>query len=187
MIILASASLRRRELLKNAGFEFKSLKPTVEEKPERGEKAEKFAERMAIEKALDAEKNINFVRGTDIFIGVDTIGVLNNKIIGKPKDDNDAKKMLRALSGKTHIVLTAVALKKSDTIKTFNVKTKVKFRKISSREIDSYVRTGEPIDKAAGYAIQGRASLFVEKVDGDFFNVVGLPLYRLGEELEKLM
>ena len=187
MIILASSSLRRRALLKRAGFEFKSLAPSVDETPLKGEKPEKFVERLAIEKAMDAERKINFVRGTDIFIGVDTVGLLGTKVLGKPKDDNDAKKILRTLSGKTHIVMSAVALKKGENIKTFIVKTKVKFRKISTREINNYVRTGEPLDKAAGYAIQGRAALFVEKVDGDFFNVVGLPLFRLGEEIEKLM
>jgi septum formation protein len=142
---------------------------------------------MAKEKAMDAEKKINYVRGTDIFIGVDTVAVHQNKMLGKPKDENDARKMLRTLSNKTHIVISGVALKKGDVIKTFHVKTKVKFRKLSNKEIDNYIRTGEPLDKAGSYAIQGRASLFAEKVDGDFFNVVGLPLYRLGLELEKMI
>ena len=183
MIILASSSLRRRELLKIAGIEFKSIKPSVTEKMEKKEKVETFVERIAKEKALDAEKKINFVRGTDIIIGVDTVGMLNKKVLMKPRDDGEAKKILRSLSGKTHTIITGVALKKSDKIVTFHEKTKVTFRKISLKEIDDYVRTGESSDKAAAYAIQGRASLFVEKIEGDFFNVVGLPLYRLGQEL----
>jgi septum formation protein len=186
MIILASSSLRRRELLKRAGIEFKSIKPTVEEKMEKKEKIESFVERIALEKALDAEEKINFVRGTDILIGVDTVGIHKNKILTKPRDEADAKKVLRALSGKTHTVISGVALKKGDKIVTFHEKTKITFRKISLKEIDDYVRTGEPLDKAAAYAIQGRASLFISKIEGDFFNVVGIPLYRLGQELQKL-
>ncbi len=186
MLILASSSLRRRELLKNAGFEFKSIMPTVNEAIEKKEKIEKYVERIAKEKAIDAERKINFVRGTDVFIGADTVGVIKNKLLTKPRDEAEAKKMLKALSGKTHTVITGVAIKKGEKIITFHENTKVTFRKITPKEIDDYVRTGEPFDKAAGYAIQGRASLFVSKIEGDFFNVVGLPLYRLGLELQKL-
>lgn len=186
MLILATSSLRRMEIMKRAGFEFKSIRPLVDETWNKKEKAEKFVERLATEKAIDAEKRINFVRGTDIFIGVDTVGVFKGKIMGKPQNDDEARKMLKLLSGKVHIVLTGVAMKKGDVIKTFTEKTKVKFKALTPKEIDAYVRTGEPLGKASAYAIQGRAALFVERVEGDFLNVVGLPVFRLWKELQKM-
>ena len=122
-----------------------------------------------------------------LVIGVDTIGVIGKDVLGKPKSPYEAKRILRKLSGKWHRVLSGIAIvdSLSGKITTDVVETKVKFRKLSYKEIDRYIETDEPLDKAAAYAIQGRAALFVEEIKGDFFNVVGLPIFRLAQMLAK--
>ena len=116
----------------------------------------------------------------DIVVAADTVVWLENRVFGKPKDEGEAADMLRALSGRTHEVFTGVAVIRAGKERTRAVRSEVRFRVLSEREIAAYIATGEPMDKAGAYGIQGRASLFVEGIDGDFFNVVGLPLCTLG-------
>lgn len=126
-------------------------------------------------------------RGEDVtVIGSDTIVVCDGKIYGKPKDEEDAKRMLRELSGKTHQVLTGVTILSGDFEESFTSATDVTFFPLSDAQIDAYVATGEPMDKAGAYGIQGRASLFVEGIRGDYFTVMGLPLCRLGQMLREV-
>ena len=120
----------------------------------------------------------------DVVIGADTVVAIGNKILGKPKDKNDAFLMLKSLSGKEHSVFTGVTIIKNDKTETFSVQTKVKYFELSDDEINKYISTNEPFDKAGAYGIQGKGSLLVEKIDGDFFNVVGLPISILARKLE---
>ena len=122
----------------------------------------------------------------DTVIGADTIVVLDGRVLGKPKDAADAKRMLRALSGRTHTVFTGVTVRRGDAAISHAERTEVRFRALSGDEIDRYIATGEPLDKAGAYGAQGYASLFVEHLDGDFFNVMGLPLCALGKLLKQL-
>ena len=122
----------------------------------------------------------------DVIIGADTIVVLDGKVLGKPKDAADAKRMLRALSGRTHTVYTGVTVRRDGEILRHAERTEVRFRALTDDEIDHYIATGEPLDKAGAYGAQGYASLFVEHLDGDFFNVMGLPLCALGKLLNEL-
>ena len=124
-----------------------------------------------------------FKNDSDIIIGADTVVALDGKILGKPKNDENAREMLKFLSGKAHSVFTGVTLIKGDITRSFAVETKVKFFDLTDEEIDEYIKTGEPADKAGAYGIQGYGSLLVEKIDGDYFNVVGLPVSKLAREL----
>ena len=120
-------------------------------------------------------------------IGCDTVVVLGKKIMGKPYDREHATEMLTALSNKTHLVITGVCIKYGDKTVSFSEKTKVTFRKITAEEIDDYIKTFEPFDKAGSYGIQGQGALFVKQIRGDYFNIVGLPVARLYSELKKLL
>jgi len=122
----------------------------------------------------------------DVIIAADTIVWFDGKILGKPKDTQDAARMLSSLSGRTHTVYTGVTVRKGDTVLTEAEESNVRFRKLSGREIDAYIATGEPMDKAGAYGAQGLASLFVEGIEGDFFNVMGLPVCRLGKMLKEV-
>ena len=122
----------------------------------------------------------------DVVIGADTIVVLDGAVLGKPKDASDARRMLTALSGRSHTVYTGVTVIRGGAVLRHAERTEVWFRPLSAAEIDRYVATGEPLDKAGAYGAQGLASLFVEKLDGDFFNVMGLPLCALGKLLKEL-
>ncbi|MGN1202566.1 MAG: Maf family protein, partial [Eubacterium sp.] len=124
-----------------------------------------------------------FNNGIDTIIGADTVVAVGGKILGKPKDRNDAFEMLKMLSGKYHSVFTGVTVIKPECTDTFSVETRVKFFDLTDKEINSYIDTGEPFDKAGGYGIQGKGSLLVEKIDGDYFNVVGLPISKLNKYL----
>ena len=193
MLVLASASPRRREILQNAGIAFSVQAADIPEIPMDGELPQAYAERLAREKALAAlEKNPQ-----DFVLGADTIVVIENIILGKPRNSDDALRMLNLLSGREHHVITGVCLaggKKSDLSSQFSVPgfvdvrseiTQVFVGKIEENEMRDYIASGEPMDKAGAYAIQGRASRWISRIEGDYFNVVGLPVslvYRMLQE-----
>lgn len=178
-IILASASPRRSELLKNIGLEFIKYPALVPEEIFPYESPEEGAKRLALTKARYAAENCNYDEG--LIIAADTVVVLDEKVLGKPEDEKEAYDMLAMLSGRSHQVITAVCLKDIASNKTLlEVEiTKVYFRLLETGEIWHYIKTGEPMDKAGAYGIQGLGALFVERIEGCYFNVVGLPLYRL--------
>ncbi|HEC21085.1 MAG TPA: septum formation inhibitor Maf [Candidatus Peregrinibacteria bacterium] len=182
-IVLASGSPRRKTLLRKMGLKFSIRESGFQERLSLKEKPEKYVIEMASGKAKEVAKK----EENALVIGVDTIGVIGKDVLGKPKSPYEAKRILRKLSGKWHRVLSGIAIvdSLSGKITTDVVETKVKFRKLSYKEIDRYIETDEPLDKAAAYAIQGRAALFVEEIKGDFFNVVGLPIFRLAQMLAK--
>jgi septum formation protein len=181
MLVLASASPRRQELLRNAGIPFVVQPTDIPEVPQPGEASRAFAERMAREKALAVFRQ----RPDDFVLGADTVVVADAQILGKPRDDADAARMLRLLSGRLHQVTTGVCLvgpssgnRKLET--TFedvrSETTVVTMDALSDQDIRSYISTREPMDKAGAYAIQGQASRWISHIEGDYFNVVGLPV-----------
>lgn len=177
MIILASQSPRRRELLKYITDDFKVMSSNVDETLPKD-----ISPGDAV-LYLSRIKAQPFKNETDIVIGADTVVSIDNKILGKPKDFDDAYKMLSLLSGKWHSVYTGVTLIKGENVKSFSVETRVKFFELTDTDIENYIRTKEPMDKAGAYGIQGFGSLLVERIDGDYFNVVGLPVSRLNQEI----
>lgn len=181
MIVLASASPRRRELLASLGLSF-DIQPAEgpENTPESGD-AGNAARAIALGKA----RAVAALRPEDLVIGADTVVELDGHILGKPSDEAEASAMLKSLSARTHRVYTGVAVIAGGREEARSVVTHVRFRALSEREIAAYVATGEPMDKAGAYAVQGRAALFVEGIEGDYFNVVGLPLCALGRMLEQ--
>ncbi len=184
-LILASASPRRAELLRDAGMPFIVISSAVDETPFPGEPAQDHVLRLANAKAeLVAARAI----GPAIVIAADTIVLLEGHILGKPRSSDDARHMLEKLSGRTHSVLTGVALIRLPDAesRTFVETTQVHFARLSSEEISRYLATGEPHDKAGAYAIQGRAGRYIPRIEGCFFNVVGLPLARLQHALTEL-
>lgn len=187
MIYLASQSPRRKQLMELLGKEF-IVKPTnVEENVPKNITPKGTVEYLSL---IKAEELYDEIKENDIIIGADTVVVFENEIFGKPTNDNDAVNMLKRMSGKIHTVITGITIIKKTgegkKVKTFSCKTDVKFYHLSDTEIADYVATGEPKDKAGAYGIQEKGSLFVEKIDGDFFNVVGLPVSALSKELDKL-
>ncbi|HTG01299.1 MAG TPA: Maf family protein [Nitrospirota bacterium] len=177
-IILASASPRRSELLRQVGISFTVAPADVDESIKPGEQAVKYAVRIAREKARMVAQRT----ASGIVIGADTVVVLGGEIMGKPLDARDAVRVLNKLSGNVHDVITGVAVVDAGTGRE-SVKsaiTRVWFRKLSGAEIAAYVSTEEPLDKAGAYGIQGKGALFVDRIDGCYFNVVGLPLSLLG-------
>jgi len=182
-IILASNSPRRRELLGQIGLAFTVSPTDVDESICSGESPKDYAERLALEKARAAASRVR----TGIVIAADTIVVVGGSIFGKPADAHDARRMLTELSGREHEVVTGLAVVDA-TSGRFSVRTsvtKVTFRTLSEREIDAYIATREPLDKAGAYGIQERGALLVEKIEGCYSNVVGLPLSLLGEMLRE--
>lgn len=173
MLILASKSPRRQELLKLITPDFCIKSAETDETLPKGISPQEAVEYLSKLKAQP------FANATDTVIGADTVVAIDDVILGKPKDEDDAFKMLKMLSGKEHSVFTGVTVISPEKSTTFSVCTKVKFFELTDKEIKSYIATGEPMDKAGAYAIQGRGSLLVEKIDGDYFNVVGLPLSKL--------
>src|SRR5690242_7409014 len=173
--ILASNSPRRRELLRNAGFQFEVRPTGIEEARLPDELPEDFARRLARDKALDVARQSEAGR---LVLGADTVVSVNGDILQKPVDAADAARMLRKLSGRVHRVITAVCLVRApeSVLAWRNETTSVTFRKLIKEEIEAYVASGEPFDKAGGYAIQGLASCFVPRIEGCYFNVVGLPI-----------
>jgi septum formation protein len=190
MIVLASASPRRQELLRNAAIPFTVQPADIDETPLDGEAPRDCAQRLAREKALTVFQT----RPQECVLGADTVVVVDGAILGKPQDANDAARMLRLLSNRTHEVITGVCVvsagagKFTSTLKTGNRKletapettasesTLVTMSQLSDAEIRAYVATGEPMDKAGAYAIQGLASCWIRRIEGDYSNVVGLPV-----------
>lgn len=180
MYILASASPRREQLLKLLTEDFKIVPSSVEEILPKNIKKEKIPQYFAEQKATDIGKKFP----NDIVIGADTAVFANSKILGKPETANEAKSMLKMLSGKTHKVITGCAVYKNGICKSFSEVTKVKFYKLTDAEIDNYIASGECFDKAGGYGIQSGGGLFVNTIKGDYFNVVGLPIAALSRFLK---
>ncbi|MBR2133351.1 MAG: septum formation protein Maf [Eubacterium sp.] len=178
MLILASKSPRRKELLSIITKDFTILSSNEDETLPDGLTPKEAVEYLSKIKALP------FAKDGDTVVGADTVVAINGNILGKPENEEDARRMLRLLSGKTHSVFTGVTVIKNGSITTFSCETRVKFFELTDREIADYVKTGEPMDKAGAYGIQGKGALLVEKIDGDYFNVVGLPVSLLNRHLE---
>ena len=184
--ILASASPRRREILENMSLDFEIIADESEEIMIEGEKTYDTVKRLAMQKAKNIAAGIESGENT-IVIGADTVVSIDGKILGKPNDEIEAKDMLLTLSGRINTVYTGLAVIETQSGKEVSdfVSTGVKFRNLSEKEIENYIRSGEPMDKAGAYGIQKIGGLFVESINGDYFNVVGLPLCRLGEILSE--
>ena len=182
-VILASASPRRRELLSALGLEFEVRPALGEEHPESGLSGGETAKQLSRAKCLEVAAAAG---EDDVVIAADTVVCLDDEILGKPANAADAERMLRALSGRDHRVFTGVTVARGDRVLSDYEETAVHFRALSEREIAAYIETSEPMDKAGAYGIQGRASLFVRGIEGDYFNVVGLPLCKLGQMLKEL-
>lgn len=181
-LILASASPRRRELLARFGVDFVIDPAAGPEIPPAHADAARTVMALAEAKAREAAAR----HPGDLVIGADTVVELGGAILGKPHDEADAFRMLRALSGNEHRVYTGVSLARGEERLTEAEMTRVFFREMTDAEIRAYIATGEPMDKAGAYGYQGVAGLFVERIDGDYFNVVGLPLCRLGRMLKTM-
>jgi len=173
-IVLASSSPRRISLLKMLGVTFEPVPASIIEEKREGEEPADFARRIAKEKAFQVAERVK----AEFVIAADTVVVIDGEVLGKPKDENEARRMLEKLSGRTHKVITAVALykKESGELLLDHKETLVRFTVLSKAEIDWYIRTDEPMDKAGAYGIQGLGALFIERIDGCYTNVVGLPL-----------
>ena len=184
-LILASSSPRRAEILRDAGMSFTVMSSAVDETPIPGESPNEYVHRLACAKAgLVAARSV----GPAIVIGADTVVVLDGQIIGKPRSAEDARRTLQLLSGHTHSVVTGVMLIRLPDAERrgFVETTQVQFSAISPEEITRYLATDEPYDKAGAYAIQGRAGRYISRIEGCYFNVVGMPLARLWQELTEL-
>ena len=180
-LILASASPRRRELLEQIGLWFTVQPVDTDETPRSGEAPDLYVLRMAREKALACQALAG--NAGSLVLGADTSVVLDNAIMGKPRDRNDAREMLMRLSGQAHEVMTGVALAGPTAVREKVVTTRVAFRRLAGDEIEAYLDSGEPYDKAGGYGIQGRGSIFVTSLSGSYSAVVGLPLDATAELL----
>lgn len=176
-LVLASGSPRRRELLEALGFPLVIRPVDVDESPNGGEAPDDYVRRLARTKAA-AAAGLEEARTGELVLGADTIVVLDGEMLGKPTDSDDARSMLRRLAGRDHEVKTGVALRDLDRglDEVVEETTRVRFAPLSDEEIDWYVGTGEPLDKAGAYAVQGRGALFVEAVYGSYSCVVGLPI-----------
>ena len=190
MLVLASASPRRQEILRNAGIPFVVQAANIPESPLENESPQACAQRLAREKVLAVAQQ----SPADLILGADTIVVVDDLMLGKPTDTSDAMRMLRLLSGRTHEVITGVCLMRrgnsapSGEFPVLSVRfevTRVVMEKITDQEIRDYVATGEPMDKAGAYAIQGIASRWISRIEGDYFNVVGLPVSRVYRMLQE--
>jgi len=177
-LILASGSPRRAEILTSVGWEFTKIVPDIDESEVPGESPEDYVQRLAREKAeAVAPKN-----NEGVILAADTTVVIDDQIIGKPVDMEDARRMLRLLSGKGHEVLTGVAVLIDGDMRIGLQRTGVKFAELTEAEVNFLAEMGDPLDKAGAYAVQAQAALFIEGIEGDYWNVVGLPIslvYRL--------
>jgi septum formation protein len=182
-IILASSSPRRKKLLEKIGLTFSVDPSDSDEKPPVDIKPEGIAKIISLHKALKVAPKYSDA----IVIAADTFGFFRGKIIGKPASADDAKSILSILNGKSHRVITGYTIldTSSKQITTHSVETRVYLKKLTSDEIDSYVKSGEPLDKAGAYGIQGLGSVIVDKIVGDYYNVMGLPICALAESLKK--
>lgn len=181
-LILASGSPRRKELLENLQLKFECIPSQIDEVFDEYASPEEIVKTLAYSKANDIRKQ----HENSCVIGADTIVVLGNKILGKPKDEQDAFQTLKLLSNNTHDVYTGVAILFQMHEVVFYEKTEVTFWELTDKEIHDYIASGEPLDKAGSYGIQTLGSTLVKKINGDYFNVVGLPISRTFRELKKL-
>ena len=184
-LILASASPRRRELLAELGREIEVVPADIDEAPLAGESPKDLVARLAVTKARTIAHRLT-LESADIVIGADTIVTIGGDVLGKPGDDVGAAAMLARLSGRSHQVMTGVALLGHSDERSFVETTTVHFAELSGADIDAYVATGEPRDKAGGYGIQGGAGRFVLEVHGSYQNIVGLPVAQLSAVLDQL-
>ncbi len=180
-VVLASASPRRRELLTLIGIPHEVRPADVDERLQEGEAPAVYAERLARTKASTVPPDDSVLA-----IGSDTIVVIDDTVLGKPRDRADAARMLRTLSGRTHTVYTAVAVRRGDRVASGVEHVAVTFRPLTDAMIDSYIKTGEPMDKAGSYGIQGFGATIVERIDGEYFAVMGLALGRLVELMSRV-
>jgi septum formation protein len=180
-LVLASQSPRRRELLTTAGFSFDVRVRPVEEVRGADEAPEAYVRRLA-----EAKAEASWDGADEIVLGADTVVVLDQEVLEKPRDVADAGRMLTLLSGREHTVITGICVRHAGGRTLDHVSTAVRFVELTAREIEEYVASGEPMDKAGAYAIQGLASKFVERIDGCFFNVVGLPVSTVYRYLQML-
>ena len=180
-LILASASPRRRELLEKFGIPFFVRAADIDETMDPDSPPYDEVGRVSRMKALATEKEFD-----DILIAADTIVVCEGRVLGKPRDEADAAAMLSLLSGRDHQVMTGCTVLRGDRCVTFTEVTDIHFRELTEKEIARYVASGEPMDKAGSYGIQGGAALFCERMVGDYYNVMGLPVCRLGRVLKEL-
>lgn len=198
-IVLASASPRRAEILRNAGFPFEILPGSIDETPLPGEPAHDYVLRLAREKSFAAAKTLGEmceaspdpapepVSESSLIVAADTAVAIGNEILGKPTSVDDARRMLRLLGGRTHEVLTGLSVRKvPGSAEISGVETtRVTFLPLSDEDISYYISTGEPFDKAGAYGIQGIGGRYVERIEGCYFNVMGLPLSRLWRALRE--
>lgn len=190
LLLLASASPRRAELLESAGYTFEVRAVDVDEQVRDGEPPEVYVQRLASEKSLAAQQAL--ARGTAdgladwVVLGADTAVVIDGLILGKPVDDRDAERMLRLLSGRTHEVLTGISARRGGREVARVERTRVTFIPLRNHDIQWHVQSGEGMDKAGGYAIQGLASRFIPRIDGSYSNVVGLPISAVAAALAEL-
>ena len=178
-IVLASASPRRQELLKYIVPDFDIIPADIDETIPDGIPADSSAEYLAVKKA----EHISAQHPDSLVIGSDTVVIIDGEVLGKPEDKSDAERMLRKLSGQVHTVVTGVCLSMNGRSKSFSKATKVKFYPLSDKEILDYIATEEPMDKAGAYGIQGFGSVLIEGIEGDFFNVMGLPVSSLKRKM----
>lgn len=181
-IILASQSPRRRELMLLMNVPFSSENPQIEETVDPSLPIEKAIEKIAIDKALDVFKR----HPQAIVIGSDTVVVLDGKVMGKPADDEDAVRMLKELSGKTHKVITGVCLISDEEKIVFHSSAKVTFYPLEEAQIRNYVSNSLPLDKAGAYGIQDRGALFIKGIEGDYYTIMGLPIAEVNRRLKKM-
>ena len=179
-IILASASPRRSELMTLAGFEFDVICADIDELVPENALPQEVVMSLALQKAQAVAKD----HGKSAVVGSDTVVALDGKILGKPHSEKEAVEMLRSLSGRTHKVYTGVAIVCGDKVTSFFDETEVEFYPLTDEEIFDYVATGEPMDKAGAYGIQGRGAVLVKRINGDYFNVMGLPISKVYRELK---
>ncbi len=181
-IVLASGSPRRRDLLKGLGWRFRVVVPQVDETPRLGESPVRLCSRLSAEKAASVQN----LRVDALVIAADTIVVVDGEILGKPSDKKESMEMLRRLQGRSHEVLTGIGLFWKGSMVSDVERTVVHFRALDAAAVAAYAETGEGMDKAGAYAIQGKGALLVSSIEGDYFNVVGLPLCKLGSVLEEM-
>lgn len=179
-IILASQSPRRKELMGQIGLKFKVISPNVDEHMEGNPSPAQLVEELSLRKARAVERQAD---GEALIVAADTVVALEGTVLGKPEDEREAFAMLSALSGNRHYVYTGITVLRDGRAVTQHEVTTVTFRELEPDEISSYIATGEPMDKAGAYGIQGLGALLVSGIEGDYFNVMGLPVYRLGRIL----
>lgn len=180
-VILASGSPRRRELLSLFGIPFTVVAADIDERMNPENPPYEEVARVSKRKAMAVSRGED-----DVIIAADTIVVCQGRVLGKPRDEEEAKQMLRLLSGRDHQVMTGCTVLRGGRSETFTQVTNLHFRELGEHEIEKYVRSGEPMDKAGAYGIQGRAALFCRGLEGDYYNVMGLPVCRLGQALQRL-